>query len=100
MRYMWIPSTETVVVVQCDPFDGTVPLTGDIPKSEPEGYRLAPLRSLAHATTQVNSHQLQSMNFAQLRDCLLAENPLDAQHVARVNQAEVWSLLVMNFFGD
>jgi len=82
MRYMWIPSTDAVVVVQCNPLNGK-----EIPKqvAYPESFRLEPLRNLA----RTQGHDAPDhMNFAQLRDLLLRDAVLDAEYVRSVNRAE------------
>lgn len=87
MRYMWIPHTDTVVVVTCDPLPA-----GDHKLSVPEVdefHATAPLRELLVKRTASVSHEdARSMNFAQLRDALLALDPLSKAHVVEVNKAE------------
>jgi L-galactono-1,4-lactone dehydrogenase len=93
MRYMWIPYTDTVVVVTNDPEDQVPP---DVPRNEmecSEEERFAPLRILLMELTKESPEpmtlvQMQGMGFGELRDALLAIAPLDVQHVKLVNQAE------------
>uniref|UniRef100_A0A7S2IF32 FAD-binding PCMH-type domain-containing protein n=1 Tax=Haptolina brevifila TaxID=156173 RepID=A0A7S2IF32_9EUKA len=91
MRYMWIPNTDTVVVVTCDPIKEDVP----IPECKPidEFAATAPLRNLLLRASKersqpVSARDAAQMNFAQLRDALLKLAPLDKEHVIRVNRAE------------
>ena len=97
VRYMWIPHTDAVVVVTNDPehlVDAAVP-RNQMEYSEEE--RFAPLHNLLlKLTNDANMAQepiltkrgLQGMGFGELRDALLAINPLDLEHVKLVNQAE------------
>ena len=99
MRYMWIPYTDTVVVVACDP----VPDSGNdhgsdhaaaletSPHAHDESHRLVPLRSLYRQLARdgsIDEAELAAMGFADLRSALLDFAPLDANHVKRVNEAE------------
>ena len=91
MRYMWLPHTDTVVVVTCDPVTDGAPIPPPPKTSEVEATR--PLRELLLSSSAavgqpVATSQAESMNFAQLRDALLALAPLDREHVIRVNRAE------------
>jgi len=86
MRYMWIPYTDTVVVVTCDPVEEGAP-----PPSAPvdELRATEPMRELLlQKSPQTSASEASEMNFAQLRDALLALAPLDADHVRAVNKAE------------
>ena len=91
MRYMWIPHTDTVVVVTCDPIaEGVCP-----PVHAPidEQKATAPLRELLLRASKaagkpVAARGALEMSFAQLRDALLALKPLDREHVIEVNRAE------------
>eukprot|EP00316_Scyphosphaera_apsteinii_P004299 CAMPEP_0119314704 /NCGR_PEP_ID=MMETSP1333-20130426/33735_1 /TAXON_ID=418940 /ORGANISM="Scyphosphaera apsteinii, Strain RCC1455" /LENGTH=512 /DNA_ID=CAMNT_0007319875 /DNA_START=93 /DNA_END=1631 /DNA_ORIENTATION=- len=86
MRYMWIPHTDTVVVVTCDPLPDELPT---MPEPPDESFATAPLRELLLCkTSTVSPAAAAEMNFAQLRDALLALNPLDKSHVVEVNRAE------------
>merc|ERR1740129_212524 len=89
VRYMWVPNTETIVVVVSD-----VAKPGAKAKEQrPEHERVAPLRALLREL-RPNCGDIEQDNFAQLREKCLAIAPLDAKHVARVNQAEAefWKL--------
>jgi L-galactono-1,4-lactone dehydrogenase len=89
VRYMWIPFTETVVVVVSDEAKpGAKP-----EKVASESERVKPLQNLLK---QLNPGcgNLEGLNFAQLRERLLVIDPLNPDHVARVNsaEAEFWKL--------
>ncbi|KAL3942975.1 MAG: hypothetical protein SGBAC_002926 [Bacillariaceae sp.] len=94
MRYMWIPYTDTVVVVTNDPED-------EVPKGTPRFQsaagsnvqKMAPLTNLLaelhqEKETTYDSDEVQGMGFGDIRDSLLAFDPLDIDHVRRCNQAE------------
>jgi L-galactono-1,4-lactone dehydrogenase len=91
MRYMWIPYTDAVVFVTNDPED----MVPDIPSiktlSEEERYR--PLIDLLIALYKDSAEpftkeSVKGMGFGEIRDALLAINPLDMDHVKRCNEAE------------
>eukprot|EP00439_Symbiodinium_sp_Y106_P072516 s318_g13.t1 len=73
VRYMWVPYTDTIVVVVSDVAEPGA----EAKPALPEEQRVEPLKVL-----------LRSKNFAQLRERLLELDPLDPAHVAKVNQAE------------
>lgn len=93
VRYMWIPYQDAVVVVTNDP-EGDV--ASDIPRDsvavdKKEQFR--PLTELlADLTKDENEpfieESMQGMGFGEIRDALLAVNPLDVEHVKRCNEAE------------
>jgi L-galactono-1,4-lactone dehydrogenase len=91
VRYMWLPYTDAVVVVTADPLEsapaGTVPT-----QLAPEAQRTAALRTLLLKSdpkaAKEDTAALEALSFADLRDRLLALNPLSAAHVASVNAAE------------
>ncbi|PSC76820.1 L-galactono-1,4-lactone dehydrogenase isoform A [Micractinium conductrix] len=91
LRYMWIPNTDTVVVVTCNPVpegqDPAIPA----PKFSEE-QRLAPLRALLATRGTLPAEEVAALSATQLRDELLAAAPLDAGWVKRVNvaEAEYW----------
>jgi L-galactono-1,4-lactone dehydrogenase len=75
MRYMWIPYTDTVVVVTCDP----VPpgdLAEPLPPPIDELHATEPLRELLlRNAPHIQADEARAMNFAQLRcarPCLLS----------------------------
>lgn len=95
MRYMWIPYTDAVVVVTNHPED----LVEEIPNEPtvPEDQRFAPLRDLlieltADSDEPFTSESVKGMGFGELRDALLAIDPLNIEHVKKVNatEAEFW----------
>jgi len=93
IRFMWIPYQDVVVVVANDP-DADV--AEHVPRnlmhfSEPE--RLEPFRNLYIELTKDNPEpvtleSLKGMGFGELRDALLGMDPLDVDHVKKVNEAE------------
>ena len=115
VRYMWIPYEDAVVVVTCDPLveasggsggsgnggnggnggggskdeDAAPPVTARVDS----GYALEPLRALLRKTEGVAegsaaTDAIDALNFAALRDRLLASAPLDVAHVRACNRAE------------
>lgn len=112
VRYMWIPYADAVVVVTNDPEDSHV--VENEPRSQmeyTEEERFAPFRNLlvqlsstTRTTTTTNTaaeeeerqqqesavtlESLRGMGFGELRDMLLAIDPLDVEHVKVVNEAE------------
>lgn len=105
MRYMWIPHTDTVVVVTLNPVPEGAPIPAESDsalaasqrgKASPPPASQAPERELRELLLQKSqaagaprrSREVEEMNFAQLRDALLALSPLDKQHVIEVNRAE------------
>ena len=85
VRYMWIPYTDTVVSVVSNPT--TDPIT---PPSSSQIKAIQPMLNLLHELSPVTKSQpyLQNYSFAQIRDILLAVNPLDVNTIRRVNKAE------------
>jgi len=90
LRYMWIPYTETVVVVTCNP-------VGWFKTKEYQRYaedeKLAPARQLLiECKPELTQGEVEPLSFTELRDHLLAVDPLDTEHVRKVNQveAEYW----------
>jgi len=89
VRYMWIPYTDTVVVVVSD-----VAKPGAVAeKGLPDITRVKPLQDLLRELDP-NCGNLEGDNFAQLREKLLVLDPLNPKHVAKVNRAEAefWRL--------
>ncbi|CAK9203169.1 unnamed protein product [Sphagnum troendelagicum] len=97
LRYMWIPDTDTVVVVQCNPLtEGQVPKESMSHKYS-EDERLSAARTLYREVAakffsaplgHLSDEELFSLSFTELRDKLLAFDPLNKAHVIKVNQAE------------
>jgi L-galactono-1,4-lactone dehydrogenase len=92
VRYMWIPFTNDVIVV------GSNHVSGDqVPSVTPvdNDFALLPLRQLVRSLfteSQISEESLKSMNFADLRGRALMVDPLNSEHVKKVNQveAEFW----------
>jgi L-galactono-1,4-lactone dehydrogenase len=92
MRYMWIPYTDAVVVVTNHPED----LVKEKIPTEPslsEDERFAPLRDLllelsAESDEPLTMESMKGTGFGELRDALLAIDPLNIEHVKKVNAAE------------
>ncbi|CAG9464777.1 unnamed protein product [Pedinophyceae sp. YPF-701] len=96
LRYMWIPYTDTVVVVQCNESrDGKIPGRGSGWFSKPfpekeftDAERLEPLRDLYLRMNDAKLQDVLGLSATQLRDHLLALNPLGTGFVSKVNEAE------------
>jgi len=91
-RFMWLPSTETCVVVVSNPEgsgEGGDEVLSGTTAVEPD-IAIESLRRMARETPGVAKpdEDLTTLSFAGLRDRLLDVAPLDAAHVKRVNQAE------------
>lgn len=92
LRYMWIPYTDTVVVVASNPKKSWYSL-GSEPKQTqglPDELRLAPMRKLLEELRPRTDGDLSldSMSLPTLRDELLKIDPLNTKHIRRVNAAE------------
>jgi L-galactono-1,4-lactone dehydrogenase len=89
VRYMWLPYTDSVVVVGSNPTDSqSVKLAH--PKFTME-ESLSPLRNLVRKLLndfELSNERLNSMSFADLRDIALMKMPLNLEHVIEVNKAE------------
>jgi len=95
IRFMWIPYTDAVVVVGSNPLEpGQDPKKLEKSVKQMSEYKkVAPLRDLLlksapEMNTWARRGEVAAMNFAQLRDALLALAPLDTEFVKRVNAAE------------
>lgn len=96
IRYMWIPYSDTVVVVTNDPEDensatlvekGIEEKGGD--PSDPFGPFKVLLNNLANEyNQQLTPEDIEGKGFGELRDKLLSFGPLNSDVVKRVNQAE------------
>jgi L-galactono-1,4-lactone dehydrogenase len=91
LRYMWIPYTDAVVVVTCNP---TTPASLEeartyVPRFS-ESYRLMPARDLLKSVDPCprSNDDIENSSFTSLRDTLLAVDPLNPEWVKRVNEAE------------
>ncbi|CAM0151412.1 unnamed protein product [Urochloa decumbens] len=93
IKYLWIPYTDTVVVVQCNP-----PSKWRSPKLTSKYGRdeaLQHVRNLYRESlkkyrteTESNDPEIDKLSFTELREKLLALDPLDKDHVMKVNKAE------------
>lgn len=93
VRYMWIPYEDAVVVVTCDPVANLAGPEPTITARLDSDHALEPLRDLLRKTEAVapgtaGAAAINTLNFAALRDRLLAAAPLDARHVRACNRAE------------
>ena len=91
MRYMWIPYADAVVVVTNDP-EGTVDTEKAVSSMTPE-ERIQPMTDLLIELTKdnpepVTADSIKGMGFGEIRDALLAVDPLGFDHVKRCNEAE------------
>lgn len=92
VRYMWLPYTDTVVVVVSNP--ATKGDEGKIKSSKSTNE--SPTLPLANLVRTIKpdmpSAKVANLSFSQLRDVLLDHAPLDLAHVKRVNvaEAEFW----------
>ncbi|KAJ4970718.1 hypothetical protein NE237_003817 [Protea cynaroides] len=100
VKYLWIPYTDTVVVVTCNPVSGW----RGPPKYKPKYGMHEALQHLHDlyqeslkkygslgAATEVSGNNdpgINVLSFTELRDKLLAFDPLNKEHVMKVNQAE------------
>nr|AAT67210.1 mitochondrial L-galactono-1,4-lactone dehydrogenase [Rosa roxburghii] len=93
VKYLYIPYTDTVVVVTCNPVskwkgppkfkpkyttDEAIQHVRDLYRECLKKYRVVP----------DNSVDINELSFTELRDKLLALNPLNKDHIVKVNQAE------------
>eukprot|EP00890_Picochlorum_soloecismus_P005470 jgi/Picsp_1/5924/NSC_03281-R1_l-galactono- -lactone dehydrogenase len=94
LRYMWIPNTESIVVVQCNPEDSphaasALEEAAIAAKGQGETKKLNPLQELLVSSDIVSSEEEVSiLSPTECRDVLLAHDPLNPQWTAAVNQAE------------
>lgn len=117
MRYMWLPYTDSVVVVQVNPAgppakpaaplqrfvaeaDAAAGATGasmsaygDVVEEEAvdertRAHRLEPLRNLLVSAANVPAEAVAELSAFELRDALLVLDPLSKAWVEQVNQAE------------
>lgn len=94
MKYLYIPYTDSVVVVTCNPVskwsspknfkpkytkDEALQHVRDLYRESLEKYRVA----LPKDESNINE-----LSFTELRDKLLAIDPINVEHVIKVNQAE------------
>ncbi|KAK8951461.1 hypothetical protein KSP39_PZI004169 [Platanthera zijinensis] len=90
VKYLWIPYTDTVVVVHCNPLSKSNNQK-IIPKYE-EGEAVQNLRHLYQESLKkyrtADEPDIDKLSFTELRDKLLALDPLNKDHVINVNKAE------------
>lgn len=100
LRYMWIPYTDSVVVVTANVFHGSDDMQNEVNArllarlSTREAVHAAEQLLLSHPRCNLSRDTVQSLSFTELRSELLRLDPLNATWVARVNAAEVefWGL--------
>lgn len=92
VRYMWLPHTDSIVVVISNPYEeGVTPLPPSFQTpSIPESVKLTAVRSLllSHPACRLSPTDAAALGFTELRDALLDLAPLDPSWVGRVNAAE------------
>lgn len=94
IKYLWIPYTDTVVVVTCNPpskWKGPPNFKPKYGKDEAlQHVRDLYRESVRKYRIQVGSDEpdIDQLSFTELRDKLLAIDPLNKDHVTKVNQAE------------
>lgn len=94
VKYLYIPYTDSVVVVTCNPVskwrspknfkpkyteDEALQHVRDLYRESLEKYRVTPPK---------DEPDINELSFTELRDKLLALDPLNVEHVMKVNQAE------------
>lgn len=87
LRYLWIPHTDDVVVITCNPVqEGEIEEPSKIPMED----RLNPLTTLlkSHPNNKLSDDKIQQLSFTSLRDHLLALDPLNSSWVQKVNKSE------------
>ncbi|KAI3667302.1 hypothetical protein L6452_42355 [Arctium lappa] len=100
VKYLYIPYTDTVVVVTCNPvskwrgppkykpkysLDEALQPVRDLYQESQEKYRGQPM---ATSSKDENEPEISSLTFTELRDKLLSLDPLNKDHVRKINQAE------------
>ncbi|XRB02210.1 L-galactono-1,4-lactone dehydrogenase 1, mitochondrial [Pycnococcus provasolii] len=94
VRYMWIPFTDTVVVVGLNPEEEKETTATDSSSSSssnssmPMEERLVPLKHLLLRQPGARAADVDGRSFADLRDALLRRDPLNPEWVRKVNAAE------------
>jgi len=98
LRYMWLPATDSVVVVQCDE-EGSAVARAAVAEAEAETASRKnggdteenALRALLKSNAKsidLNGQAPDELSPTECRDVLLAHDPLNASWVAAVNRAE------------
>ncbi|XP_051138739.1 L-galactono-1,4-lactone dehydrogenase, mitochondrial [Andrographis paniculata] len=100
IKYLHIPYTDTVVVVRCNPLSKLKGPPKHKPKYTQEEaiqhvrdlYRESLLKYrkelVASKTPEENEPDINELSFTELRDKLIALDPLNKEHIVKVNQAE------------
>lgn len=89
LRYMWIPHTRAVAVVTLDELpEGAEPPASGSSAGVSEAEQAAPLRDLLVGARLASAEEAGALGPTQLRDRLLAADPLSKDWVAKVNAAE------------
>ncbi|PWA85085.1 CO dehydrogenase flavoprotein-like, FAD-binding, subdomain 2 [Artemisia annua] len=104
VKYLYIPYTDTVVVVTCNPvskwrgppkfkpkysLEEALQPMRDLYQESQEKYRSHPT---ATSSKDENEPKISDLSFTELRDKLLSMDPLNKEHVRKINQveAEFW----------
>ncbi|CAN8077155.1 unnamed protein product [Agarophyton chilense] len=87
LRYMWIPYTDAVVVVTCNPFTRETSTQGPI---QSQFERTVEARQLlkSHPRCSLTGEQVDGLSFTTIRDELLNLDPLNVDWIRKVNAAE------------
>ncbi|XP_052172438.1 L-galactono-1,4-lactone dehydrogenase, mitochondrial isoform X2 [Diospyros lotus] len=100
IKYLYIPYTDTVVVVRCNPVsmwkgppkfkpkyshDQAIQHVQDLYKESLQKYRP---EVITDKSVDNDEQDINELSFTELRDKLLALDPLNKDHVMKVNQAE------------
>lgn len=100
VKYLYIPYTDTVVVVTCNPvskwrgppkfkpkysLDEALQPVRDLYQESQEKYRGQPMGT---SSKDENEPEISSLTFTELRDKLLSLDPLNKDHVRKINEAE------------
>ncbi|XP_019187943.1 PREDICTED: L-galactono-1,4-lactone dehydrogenase, mitochondrial [Ipomoea nil] len=101
VKYLHIPYTDAVVVVTCNPISKWKGPPKYKPKYSPEEavqhvqdlYRESLKKYRSRAASDIksadeNESEINELSFTELRDKLLALDPLNTDHVKKINQAE------------
>lgn len=90
LRYMWIPNTDRVVVVTCNPVDEDR-VDQKVTQSQVSmNEKLKHVRQLlmSHRDNKLSHDKVDALQFTALRDELLVLDPLNVDWVRRINHAE------------
>eukprot|EP00121_Abeoforma_whisleri_P000284 Awhi_evm1s254 len=92
---MFYPFTKEVVVVSSNPVSGIAPAASKNEAVLSDSEKIDPLATLKELLLEKNSKdrslvkRLDNMSMADLRDELLALDPLNAEYIAQINQCEL-----------